>query len=171
MWWLPKGAHAAQVVEAAVPAEVETPLDPVEQIEQGIARIHADVAAELLTRLHAQAPTFLEQAVLDLLLAMGYGGAEGRATRTQLTSDGGIDGIIDQDALGLSRIYVQAKRYELGSTSSGRRSRRSWAHCTAMLPGTASSSRQAASVPARRTTRRASRPASCSSTDSAWRRS
>lgn len=42
---------------------------------------------------------------------MGYGGAEGTATRTQLSNDGGIDGIIDQDALGLSRIYVQAKRY------------------------------------------------------------
>src|SRR5689334_24419459 len=42
---------------------------------------------------------------------MGYGGAEGRATRTQLSGDGGIDGIVDQDALGLSRIYVQAKRY------------------------------------------------------------
>lgn len=44
-------------------------------------------------------------------MAMGYGGAEGRATRTQLSGDGGIDGVIDQDALGLSRIYVQAKRY------------------------------------------------------------
>lgn len=49
--------------------------------------------------------------MLDLLLAMGYGGTQGRATRTQLTKDNGIDGIIDQDALGLSRIYVQAKRY------------------------------------------------------------
>ena len=44
-------------------------------------------------------------------MAMGYGGAEGNATRTQLSNDGGIDGIVDQDALGLSRIYVQAKRY------------------------------------------------------------
>jgi restriction system protein len=88
-------------------------VDPVEQIEQGIARIQADVAADLLTRLHAQAPAFFEQAVLDLLIAMGYGGAEGKATRTQLTNDGGIDGIVDQDALGLSRIYVQAKRYAL----------------------------------------------------------
>lgn len=54
---------------------------------------------------------FFEQAVLDLIMAMGYGGAEGSATRTQLSADGGIDGIVDQDALGLSRIYVQAKRY------------------------------------------------------------
>ena len=46
-------------------------------------------------------------------MAMGYGGAEGKATRTQLSNDGGIDGIVDQDALGLSRIYVQAKRYAL----------------------------------------------------------
>jgi restriction system protein len=44
-------------------------------------------------------------------MAMGYGGADGAATRTQLSNDGGVDGIIDQDALRLSRIYVQAKRY------------------------------------------------------------
>lgn len=96
--------------------ETDTALDPHEQIEAGIARIHADVASDLLTRLHTKEPAFFEQAVLDLLIAMGYGGAEGKATRTQLTNDGGIDGIIDQDALGLSRIYVQAKRYASDST-------------------------------------------------------
>lgn len=90
---------------------VESALNPQEQIESGIARIHADVADQLLTRIHAQEPVFFEQAVLDLLMAMGYAGAEGSATRTQLAGDGGIDGIIDQDALGLSRVYVQAKRY------------------------------------------------------------
>lgn len=89
----------------------EPVLSPVEQIEAGIDRIEADVAADLLKRLHGQEPVFFEQAVLDLLMAMGYGGAEGRATRTQLSNDGGIDGVVDQDALGLSRIYVQAKRY------------------------------------------------------------
>lgn len=97
------------------PATVLAP-DPIEQIEQGIARIQADVATDLLARLHAQAPAFFEQAVLDLLIGMGYGGAEGKATRTKLTNDGGIDGIIDQDALGLSRIYVQAKRYAVDSS-------------------------------------------------------
>jgi restriction system protein len=94
-------------------AETDTSLDPQEQIEAGIARIHADVAAQLLTRIQDQEPAFFEQAVLDLLMAMGYGGAEDKATRTQLSGDGGIDGIVDQDALGLSRIYVQAKRYVL----------------------------------------------------------
>lgn len=98
----------------AVVAEASK-LDPEEQIESGVARINADVADQLLTRILGQEPVFFEQAVLDLLIAMGYGGAEGSATRTQLSSDGGIDGgidgIVDQDALGLSRIYVQAKRY------------------------------------------------------------
>jgi restriction system protein len=92
-------------------AEVETTLEPLEQVEAGIARIHADVAAQLLDRIHSQEPVFFEQAVLDLMMAMGYGGAEGTATPTQLSNDGGIDGIVDQDALGLSRIYLQAKRY------------------------------------------------------------
>ncbi len=108
-WWVTK-THTNPAAEA-VTATPE--IDPTEQVEEGIARIHADVAAELLTRLHANDPAFFEQAVLDLLVAMGYGGADGRATRTQLSNDGGIDGIIDQDALGLSRVYVQAKRYAL----------------------------------------------------------
>lgn len=90
-------------------------LTPTEQIEAGVERMHDSVATELLQRLHANDPAFFEQAVLDLLMAMGYGGALGKATRTQLSNDGGIDGVIDQDALGLSRIYVQAKRYALTS--------------------------------------------------------
>lgn len=93
-----------------VPLE-ESSLDPEEQIASGLERINADIADHLLTRIMAQEPVFFEQAVLDLLIAMGYGGAEGSATRTQLSRDGGIDGTVDQDALGLSRIYVQAKRY------------------------------------------------------------
>ena len=97
-------------------ADKPVELDPIEQIEMGIERIHASVAGDLLTQLHAGDPEFFEQAVLDLIMAMGYGGAEGTATRTQLSNDGGIDGIVDQDALGLSRIYVQAKRYALDAT-------------------------------------------------------
>lgn len=49
--------------------------------------------------------------MVRLLVAMGYGGADGKATVTQTSHDGGIDGVIDRDALGLDRIYVQAKRY------------------------------------------------------------
>ena len=103
------------VVEVEVgPASGE--LDPYELVERGIARINREVASNLLSRLHSQDPSFFEQAVVDLVVAMGYGGADSRATRTQLSNDGGIDGIIDQDVLGLSRVYIQAKRYSLDSS-------------------------------------------------------
>lgn len=118
-WWVSTHAAPTPSPTAVVPDEGNETLDPTEQIETGIARIHETVAADLLARLHGNEPAFFEQAVLDLLIAMGYGGTEGRATRTQLVGDGGIDGIVDQDALGLSRIYVQAKRYAL-DTSVGR---------------------------------------------------
>ena len=91
-------------------------LDPYELVEEGITRINDEVASDLLDRLHSQDPAFFEQAVVDLVVAMGFGGADTRATRTQLSNDGGIDGIIDQDVLGLSRVYIQAKRYALTSS-------------------------------------------------------
>lgn len=86
-------------------------LTPTELIQEGITRIHREVADELLTRLIDKEPEFFESAVVDLLLAMGYGGSNGRGTVTGLRNDGGIDGVIDQDILGLSRVYIQAKRY------------------------------------------------------------
>jgi restriction system protein len=91
-------------------------IDPIEQIESGINRIHSDVGDALLTRLRESHPDFFEQAVVDLLLRMGYGGAEQRGKRIGGSNDGGVDGVIDQDALGLDRIYVQAKRYADGNT-------------------------------------------------------
>jgi restriction system protein len=90
-------------------------LDPVEQIEDGINRIEQEVGEELLSRLRESHPDFFEQAVVDLLLGMGYGGAEQRGKRIGGPNDEGVDGIIDQDALGLDRIYVQAKRYKDGN--------------------------------------------------------
>lgn len=86
-------------------------LDPIEQIEAGTARLRAEVSAQLLERLRAASPDFLEQSVRDVLVAMGYGGVEQRARRIGGSGDGGVDGVIDQDPLGLARIYVQAKRY------------------------------------------------------------
>lgn len=82
-----------------------------EQVQSGIERIHEEIRAELLGRLQGKEPAFFEKAVVDLLLAMGYGGAHGRGAVTQLTNDAGIDGVIDQDALGLNKVYIQAKRY------------------------------------------------------------
>ena len=85
--------------------------DPLEMIENGVAALHSVVSADLLKRLREQDPSFLEQSVLDVLVAMGYGGTEQRATVLGGSGDGGVDGVIDQDPLGLERVYVQAKRY------------------------------------------------------------
>ena len=100
----------------ATDSGINTSLDPTEQIEHGIDQINRRVSADLISRLQDKNPAFFEQAVVDLLLAMGYGGAHGRGEVTQLTNDKGIDGIIDQDALGLRKVYIQAKRYS-GSNS------------------------------------------------------
>ena len=91
-------------------------MTPTEQVQGGIKRIQDEVAAELLMRLRGKDPGFFEEAVVQLLLAMGYGGANGRGQVTQLTNDGGIDGVIDQDFLGLRRVYIQAKRYGDGNS-------------------------------------------------------
>ncbi|KAE8126312.1 MULTISPECIES: restriction endonuclease [Bifidobacterium] len=122
-WWVTKKstgtfgvADDADADGNAVGTDTDTRLDPIEQIQQGIARINDEVSAALLSRLQGKEPAFFEKTVVDLLLAMGYGGAHGKGTVTQLTNDGGIDGVIDQDALGLNQIFVQAKRYSRSNT-------------------------------------------------------
>lgn len=110
----PQGKKTALPKDEAVLVQVVD--DPIEQIEFGINRITKDVGEHLLTRLRDSHPDFFEEAVVKLLLAMGYGGAEQRGRRIGGTGDGGVDGVIDQDALGLERIYVQAKRYKEGNS-------------------------------------------------------
>lgn len=90
--------------------------DPNDVIDAAMDRINAEVGADLIQRLRENAPEFFEEAVVKLLLEMGYGGAEQRGRRIGGSGDGGVDGVIDQDALGLDRIYVQAKRYADGNT-------------------------------------------------------
>jgi len=112
-WWVQQAPADAE--ESASEEEQPTTLDPTEQVDEGIKRIHGEVKAELLSRLMGQDPAFFENAVVKLLLAMGYGGVGGRGVATALTHDGGIDGVIDQDVLGLSKVYIQAKRYSPGN--------------------------------------------------------
>lgn len=70
------------------------------------------LADDLLTQVRAATPNFFEQLVVDLMIAMGYGGSHKEAGRaTQQTNDDGIDGIIKEDKLGLDVIYLQAKRW------------------------------------------------------------
>lgn len=86
---------------------------PEEQIDAANAILSKALKAELLTRVHEQTPTFFEHLIVELLVAMGYGGShDSAARRLGKSGDGGIDGIIDEDRLGLDRIYIQAKRYD-----------------------------------------------------------
>ncbi|WP_409421626.1 restriction endonuclease [Pseudaeromonas sp. ZJS20] len=85
---------------------------PQEQIEQALSTINQSLADELLREVFALSPRFFEQLVVDLMVAMGYGGSNQEAGQTtRYSSDGGIDGIIKEDRLGLDSIYLQAKRY------------------------------------------------------------
>jgi restriction system protein len=111
----PKQQRATMTESAAV-VDADASIDPIEQIEEGIARVGAEVVDALLTRLRSSDPGFFVEAVVIVLLAMGYGGTVLRGKRIGGTGDGGVDGVIDQDALGLDQIYVQAKRYADGNT-------------------------------------------------------
>jgi len=92
-------------------------IDPLERLEQAHAEINASLVSDLLQLIREQTPIFFERLVVDLMLAMGYGGWSTQAGQaTQYTADGGIDGIINEDPLGLETIYLQAKRYKEGNT-------------------------------------------------------
>lgn len=85
---------------------------PIEAIDAAIETLHSEVRSRLLDEILRQSPEFFEQLVLDVLLAMGYGGSrEDAAKRLGKSDDEGIDGRINQDPLGLDQIMVQAKRY------------------------------------------------------------
>lgn len=83
---------------------------PQDLIESGLEAIEDDVKSKLLERLRDTDPLFFEQVVRSILVKMGYG-TEGEMKRLRGAGDGGLDGKIDRDELGLSQIYVQAKRY------------------------------------------------------------
>ena len=86
---------------------------PVELLEESYDKLTISLAIELLDSIKACSPSFFERLVVNLLLSMGYGGTRADAGRAiGQSGDGGIDGIIDEDRLGLDSIYIQAKRWE-----------------------------------------------------------
>ena len=92
-------------------------LTPDEQIRQGYDQHRAAIAGELLGRIQSASPQFFEKLVVDLLVKMGYGGSRSDAAQVVGKSgDGGIDGVIKEDVLGLDSIYIQAKRWGNGSS-------------------------------------------------------
>lgn len=83
---------------------------PQDLIDEGFNRIESDIKNELLLKLKNIDPYFFEKVVLKLLNKMGYGDF----IETSKSGDGGIDGIINEDKLGLDKIYIQAKRFNEG---------------------------------------------------------
>jgi restriction system protein len=86
---------------------------PEEVMDSANRELRSALPEELLDRVKAQPPEFFEELVLDVLTAMGYGGTRADAAeRLGRSGDGGIDGVIREDILGLDLIYVQAKRWQ-----------------------------------------------------------
>ncbi|MGD0901789.1 MAG: restriction endonuclease [Terracidiphilus sp.] len=96
----------------------ESSLTPDETIRNAHMQLEQELADELLVKIRSGTPAFFENLVVRLLFAMGYGGSVTEINRALVggSGDGGVDGVIDQDILGLDRIYVQAKRYADGNT-------------------------------------------------------
>lgn len=89
---------------------------PDEIMREAHREISASLAQDLLDRIRRGSPEFFERLIVNLLMSMGFGGSVSDAGRSLGgTGDGGVDGVIDQDALGLDRVYIQAKRYAAGN--------------------------------------------------------
>jgi restriction system protein len=106
-------ASAAQVEDLGQ----ESSLTPDEIMRNAHILLEQELADELLVKIHSGTPAFFENLVVRLLFSMGYGGSVTEINKALVggTGDGGVDGVIDQDLLGLDRIYVQAKRYADGN--------------------------------------------------------
>ncbi len=99
------------------PQDDESGETPEEKLDRAANEMRAMLEAEVLDRVRNAEPVFLERVIVDLLIAMGYGGGNSAMGRvTGRSGDGGIDGTIREDALGLDEVYVQAKKYSDGKT-------------------------------------------------------
>jgi restriction system protein len=104
-------ASVTPSIPAAVPQST-----PEEEIEKASITIQAALRTDLLQRISQNSPEFFEELIIDLLVKMGYGGSRpDAAAQLGKSGDGGVDGVINEDRLGLDRIYVQAKRYAEGN--------------------------------------------------------
>lgn len=100
-------AEASKAKKKVEEDEDTTDLSPTDLIEKGFKELEETLANEILEKLHDSNPYYFERIVLVLFKKMGYGDFQ----ETSKSGDGGIDGIINQDQLGVEKIYIQAKRY------------------------------------------------------------
>ncbi|KUO55006.1 MAG: restriction endonuclease [Sphingomonadales bacterium BRH_c42] len=104
-----KAGEAAPVVQL----EQDSSASPEDVLNAAHQQITDFFIAELIDRMIAGTPAFFEKAIVELLLAMGYGGSSQEAGRAiGKSGDDGVDGVIDQDVLGVDQIFIQAKRYK-----------------------------------------------------------
>lgn len=108
-----KGTRSGdKVTESKGPSDIST-ATPSEALEAAYENLRNELADELLSRLKKISPAFFERVVVELLVKMGYGGSRTDAGKAiGRSGDGGIDGIIKEDKLGLDVVYIQAKRWD-----------------------------------------------------------
>lgn len=106
------GRHSQEVSMVESKEDSLDSTTPQERIESAVSDIETALANDVLQRVRNLSPKFLEIVILELLDAMGYGSSNVNFQHIGGPGDGGVDGIINQDTLGLQRIYVQAKRYK-----------------------------------------------------------
>ena len=93
--------------------DIELNKTPEELLDYSYSQLKKELAIELIEKIKECSPSFFERLVVDLLIKMGYGGSRKEAGKViGKSSDGGIDGIINEDKLGLDTIYIQAKKWE-----------------------------------------------------------
>ena len=108
-----RAAHKSSKKDNTSNATTEAEKTPIEALEEAFMQLNNQLANEIRLALLNVSPQKFEQIVVDVLVAMGYGGSlENAGMVTQYTKDDGIDGIIKEDKLGLDKIYVQAKRWQ-----------------------------------------------------------
>lgn len=106
-------AGPGSTIASVAPEQPLSAQSPEEQLESSYQLLRQQLAQSLLSHVRKAPPSFFEQLVVDLLVAMGYGGSRVDAGQALGQSgDGGIDGIIKEDRLGLDNVYLQAKRWE-----------------------------------------------------------
>jgi restriction system protein len=104
--------------QTVIPALENHKQTPDEAMRTAHREIETALGQDLLERIRKAPPDFFERLIVNLLLSMGYGGSRDNDVGRTLgrSGDDGVDGVIDQDALGLDRVYMQAKRYAAGNS-------------------------------------------------------
>jgi len=112
-WRRVRGTRSGDQTPAGVtPPTERDALSPEEALAASYQQIRESIEADILDRAKGMPPERFEKLVLDLLLKLGYGGPFGSGVHSGRSGDGGVDGVIQQDKLGLELIYVQAKRWQ-----------------------------------------------------------